>query len=98
MLISYPFLQDLDEKLGLSKLQGVSEDEVGNRLGKAITVEPGDKPGVFIITCDVINHDLAVKIVNELCVFPTVTQLYTSEGWNKDNQQKLHYSIIQPAK
>jgi len=98
MLVSYPYIQDVDEKLGLSKLWGVSEDEVGTRLGKAITVEPGDKPGVFVITCDGINHDLAVKIVNELCVFPTVTQLYTSEGQSKDNQQKLHYSIIQSAK
>jgi|GEM_PF-4549881 len=96
LLISYPFFQDVDEKLGLSKLWNASKDEVMARLRNSITVKAGDKPGIFVITCDGLNHDLAVKIVNELCVFPTVKQMYT--GSDLQHQQKMHFSIIQSAK
>jgi hypothetical protein len=95
LLTSHLFGQLVNEKLGLSKLWGQSEEESITRLNKAITVKAGNNPGTFVISCDGLEHGIAVKIVNELCDLATKNQ--TGEVSN-NIQQKVQVSIIQPAK
>jgi hypothetical protein len=58
-------------------------------------VKAGNDPGLFVITCDGLEHDVAVKIVNELCIFYTKKQFEVTE--NTGLPQKVHVSIVQRA-
>ena len=57
---------------------------------------PGNEPGLFVVGCDRLEHDVAVKVVNELCTFGTEKQIESSE--NNGKPQAVHVSIIQLAK
>ena len=93
---SYDYSMYIDDKLGLSKLWGISDIEVHRKLLNAIKVKAGNVPGLVVITCNGQEHELAVKIVNELCVF--ATKLKSEVSHNGDNPQAIHVEIIQPAK
>ena len=95
ILTSYSFSQHLDEKLGLSKMWGMPADATVTKLRKAITVKEGKERGLFVITCAGLDHDLAVKILNELCAFHAAQPLELPG--NTGQPQKVHVSIVQRA-
>jgi hypothetical protein len=95
ILTSFAFGQHVDEKLELSKLWGLSGDGVVAKLRKAITLRAGTEPGLFVIICNGLEHDVAVKIVNELCTFYTEQQIEDPNTTGKP--QKVHVSIVQRA-
>jgi hypothetical protein len=92
---SHEFTRHVDEKFNLSKLWNLSESQTATKLGNAITVNGGNEPGLFVIKINGFEHDLAVKILNELCDFYTKQQL--TESRNGGQQQKINVSIVKGA-
>jgi hypothetical protein len=92
---SRDFALHIDEKFNLSKLWGLSEDQVVAKLRNAITVNAGSEPGLFVIKVNGLEHGLAVSILNELCDYYTKMQL--TESVNGGQQQKINVSIVRGA-
>ena len=95
IVTSHFFLQHVDKALELSKLWKLSEDQVETKLRNSITVEAGNEPGLFVIGTKGLEHQLAVRILNELCTF--YTQHWFGESQIGGQPQTVHVSIIQRA-
>ena len=97
VLTSQKFLRHIGQTLELPKLWKVSEEEVAARLAKIITVESGSEPGMIIIEAKGLDHQLAVKVLNELCSFYADEKQGFAESQNGGPLEKVHVEIVQRA-
>jgi capsular polysaccharide biosynthesis protein len=93
---SHFYLDHIVKTLSLSKLWGLSEDQSETKLRNAIIVQQGRETDLFLIEAKGLEHDLAVKILNELSTFYATQPLEMSAPG--ENPEKIHVSIVQPAK
>jgi hypothetical protein len=96
---SVDFALHANEKFNLSKSWGLSNDQTVIKLHNSISVDAGNEPGLFVIKITGIEHELAVKILNELCDFYTKrAALGIWESNNGSQPQKINISIVSSAK
>ncbi len=92
---SYDLSLDADQKLNLSKLWNISDDQAVVKLLNAITVEAGSEPGLFVVKVTGLEHGVAKKILNEFCNYYTTKQI---EKPNSNGQlQKLNMVVVRAA-
>ena len=92
---SYAVMRHTSQTLGLAKLWDVSEAEADNRLRRAIKLVPGSEPGLLEFEAHGLDHEIAVKILEELCTYPGTLGIKVAEG---GAEQEVQISIVQPAK
>ncbi|MGA2246715.1 MAG: hypothetical protein ABSH48_17120 [Verrucomicrobiota bacterium] len=93
---SFSFAQHADEALGLAKQWGLPAKEANEKIRAAISVRKGGKPELFVVEAAGLDHDAAVKIVNELCNYYGST--HPSISLNGGPAAAVHVSLVQAAK
>ena len=91
-MTSYDYAEQISKNLGLSKLWGLSDIETSTKLLKALKVKIGSSPDLVVIQISGLEHQTAVKIINELCAVHTKHQLEVAPP-----TAKFNISIVQPA-
>ena len=93
---SYDLAQHANKTLGLTKLWGGSEMDANKKVMRSISVRTGGEPGLFLIEANDFDHELAVKIINDLCT--NACSLDLLDSVNGGPEQKVQMSIMQAAK
>lgn len=93
---SFSFAQHADQVLGLARQWGLPPKEAEEKIRAAISVQKGDKPDLYVVTAGGLNHDVAVKIVNELCHY--YGTLHPSISLEGGPATAVQVSLVQPAK
>ena len=93
---SFAFAQHADQALGLAKQWGLPVKDADQKIRAALSVRPGEKPDQFIIEAPGLEHDVAVKVVNELCTY--YSSLHPSITLADGKSAVLHASVVTPAK
>ena len=92
---SYDLFQHATKTRELAKLWNVSEAEANNKLRRSIKVMPGTEPGLLMFEAKGLDHEIAVKILNELCICPGTLGVTVVTG---GGERKVQTTIVQPAK
>jgi hypothetical protein len=92
---SYDLAQHANETLGLAKLWGDSDKQVWEKLSGSISVRKGNGPGLFVIEVHGLDHELAVRVLNELCSDYCSKQTSISVNGGKD--EAVHAAIVEAA-
>lgn len=99
VLTSDRFLGHVNAALNLSEAWKLSEDETMAKLRGAVTVQPGNGPGLLVIQATGFDHQTEVNVLNEL--FNYYTNVCVSETLSVPGKppitQTVHASIVQPA-
>jgi hypothetical protein len=93
---SYDCAQHANNTLRLANLWGVPEVQANTKIQASLSVQKGSAPGLFVVQIHGFDHDLSVKILNELCSF-NCSKL-TSASVNGGVDQEVHTSIVQAAR
>ena len=86
-------IDQINQQLGLSKLWGLPDDQTDEKIHGSLVIEPGHEPGLFVIKCNVPEHQTGVQIINEIFAIHTRQQLDIPPL-----ASKLNMSIVQAAK
>ncbi len=91
-MTSYDYAEQISKNLGLSKLWDLSDIEASTKLLKALKIQTGSSPDLGVIQIYGLEHQIAVKIINELCAVHAKSQLEVAPP-----TPKFNISIVQPA-
>jgi hypothetical protein len=90
------FARHADEALGLTKQWGIPAKDADEKIREAISVRPSGKPDQFIVEASGLDHDVAVKIVNELAAY--YCSVRSTVPLEDGKSAVLHASVVTPAK
>jgi hypothetical protein len=93
---SFDVSQHANHTFGLAKLWGVSDTQAAQKLGESISVKNGSGPGLYIVEIHGLDHDLSVRILNDLCAY--YSSLHISSSVNGGPVEENRLSIVEPAK
>jgi hypothetical protein len=97
VLTSEKFLRHVSQVFDLPNLWKQSEGEAVEKLRGVITVQSGNEPGVLIVTATGLDHQLAVRVLNELCSFRADEKQGFEASFNGGPLQKVHVEVIKRA-
>jgi hypothetical protein len=85
-----------EEMLSLAKQWGVPAVEADEKIHSAISVRKGKKPDLFVVEAPGLDHDIAVKIINNLCKY--YCSLHPTVSLEGAPPAVINASVVQPAK
>lgn len=99
VLTSDRFLGHVNAALNLSDAWRLSDDGAVTKLRGAVTVQPGNGPGLLVIQVTGFDHQTEVNILNELFNYYTnncISETLSVPG-KPPTTQAVHASIVRPA-